>query len=411
MVELSLRKGDEEVMKYFLNKETTTIGRASLNDICLPDASISRTHITIVRKGDQFFATDRSTNGTFVNDKKISSCEIKPNDVIRLGPWTIFFGSLLDETEKSTEIIERDPTRVLSFRPEKNELVFERAILEVERTPKKKYAINKSIFSIGKSASNDLVLTDDYISNFHCKIENRKGIFFLKDLKSTNGTLLNGQRVIEGALPFGSVLEVGRIRLRFYSAEEARPLEPSTATEFEGIHSKHPKMREIFALIQRVASSDATILIQGDTGTGKELIARAFHKCSARSRKPFVAINCGAISKDLIESELFGHEKGAFTSAHQQRRGVFEQASGGTLFLDEVGDLPIDLQPKLLRVLETGEIKRVGGANLIDVDVRIVAATNRELAKEVQKGTFREDLFYRLFVQPPTVFGTTPKKS
>jgi two-component system response regulator HydG len=159
-------------------------------------------------------------------------------------------------------------------------------------------------------------------------------------------------------------------------------------------------MREIFALVKRVAASDATVLIQGESGTGKELVALAVHRLSGRDPKTFVAVNCGAISKDLVESELFGHEKGAFTSAHQQRQGVFEQAHGGTLFLDEIGELPLDLQPKLLRVLETNEIKRVGGTQLIDVDVRIVAATNKDLAAEVRAGKFREDLFFRLFVVP-----------
>ncbi len=400
MIELSLRKENAEVMRYRLNKERTTIGRASTNDICLPDASISRTHVTIVRTGDRYLATDQSTNGTYVNDERISSRELKPNDLIRLGVWTIHFGTTEIPEEAPTEIKDRDPTRILSFKPERNEIVFERAVLEISGPPRKLFPVTKSIIGIGKSKSNDIVLTDDFVSNFHCKIENRKGTFYLKDLGSTNGTLLNGQKIIETTLPYDSAIEVGRTRFRFFSSEEARPVESSSASEFEGIHSEHPKMRALFSLIQRVAPSDATVLVNGETGTGKELIARAIHNQSSRARKPFIAINCGAISKDLIESELFGHEKGAFTSAHQQRQGVFEQANGGTLFLDEIGELPLDLQPKLLRVLETGEIRRVGGSQLIDVDVRVVAATNRDLAVEVRKGRYREDLFFRLFVVP-----------
>lgn len=387
-------------MKYFLNKETTSIGRSSLNDVCLPDPAVSRTHLIIVRKGDQFIVTDKSTNGTFINDKRVSSCQLKIEDTIRIGTWVIRIGSAEEEGVEATPIPSRDPTRVLSYRPDRNELLYERAVLELTSPSKKRLTITKSITAIGKSKANDLIVNDDYVSNFHCKIENRKGIYFIKDLQSRNGTLVNGQKIIEAALPFDSVLEIGKAKLRFVSAEEAQEFSPSKETEFEGIVSSHPKMREIFTLVEKVAPSDVTVLIQGDSGTGKELIARAIHKRSGRDKKRFVVINCGAISKDLIESELFGHEKGAFTSAHQQRQGVFEQANGGTLFLDEIAELPLDLQPKLLRVLETGEIKRVGGTNLIDVDVRIVTATNRSLSSEVRTGKFREDLFYRLFVVP-----------
>lgn len=387
-------------MKYFLNKETTTIGRSSINDVCLPDPAVSRTHLVIVRKGDQYIATDKSTNGTFVNDQRISSSQLKIDDVIRIGSWTIRFGATKEEEAQETDVESRDPTRVLSYRPDRGELVCERAMIEVQAPHKRMIAVSKAMTSIGKSKSNDIILQDEYVSNFHCKIENRKGTFFIKDLQSTNGTTMNGQKIIETSLPFNSIIEIGKARFRFFSAEEIQELPPSKETEFEGIHSAHSKMREIFTLIRRVAPSDATILIQGESGTGKELVARAIHNLGGRDKRIFVVINCGAISKDLIESELFGHEKGAFTSAHQQRQGVFEQADGGTLFLDEIGELHLDLQPKLLRVLETGEIKRVGGTQLIDVDVRIVAATNKDLAAEVRKGKFREDLFFRLFVVP-----------
>ena len=254
--------------------------------------------------------------------------------------------------------------------------------------------------SIGSARSNDVVIEAEYVSNYHCRIENRKGEYFLKDLQSTNGTLLNGNRIIEAPLPVDSEIRIGKTTIRFTTEEEIEPLHASKASEYEGIVSNDPSMRSIFSLIDRLAKSDATVLIHGETGVGKELIARAIHKKSLRDKKPYLSINCGAISKDLIESELFGHEKGAFTSAHQQRKGLFEQAHGGTLFLDEIGELPLDLQPKLLRVLENGEIKRVGGSQLIDVDVRIVAATNRNLAQEISKGRFREALFYRLYVIP-----------
>jgi DNA-binding NtrC family response regulator len=167
---------------------------------------------------------------------------------------------------------------------------------------------------------------------------------------------------------------------------------------FHQIVSKNPKMHAVFELIQHVAPANSTVLIEGETGTGKELVARAIHEASPRARGPFVAINCAAVPETLLESELFGHEKGAFTSAVAQRRGRFEMADGGTFFLDEVGDVPASMQAKLLRVLQERRFERVGGSTSVEVDVRVVSATNRSLTKLVEAGKFREDLYYRLNV-------------
>ncbi len=169
---------------------------------------------------------------------------------------------------------------------------------------------------------------------------------------------------------------------------------------FENIVSKNEKMQKIFEVIKKVASYRSTILITGESGTGKELVARALHYNSDRSQNPFVAVNCGAIPENLLESELFGHVKGAFTDAIRTKKGLFEEADEGTLFLDEIGELPVQLQVKLLRVLQDGEIRRVGEAKPIKIDVRIVAATVKDLIREVNEGHFREDLFYRLNVFP-----------
>jgi transcriptional regulator with PAS, ATPase and Fis domain len=160
------------------------------------------------------------------------------------------------------------------------------------------------------------------------------------------------------------------------------------------------KMQEVFHLVEKVADCDSTILITGDTGTGKGLVAKAIHQKSKRKNKPFISINCGAIPENLLESELFGHVRGAFTGATVSKSGKFELAHGGTIFLDEIGDMSPDLQVKVLKVLEEGEFEQVGGAKTIKVDVRILAATHRDLPAEVQNGTFREDLFYRLYVIP-----------
>ncbi len=401
MAELNLFRNSEELMRFQIRKETVSIGRNPDNDICLPDMNISRLHMTITNKDSKYFINDKSTNGTFVNSKRIYSHELNDGDKIKIGSWMIKFSHNKEEIEEvSTKIIDSDPTRIISYKPDDNELVVERALLRLEGSKNKIYPVTKSIISIGKSKSNDIVITDEFASNFHAKIENRGGEFFIKDMGSTNGIILNGQKVLETSLPHNSLIEIGKTILKFYTENESRKVSPIKEIEFEGIISKSDKLREIFALIEKIANSDSTVLIQGETGTGKELLARAIYKRSARNSKPFVTINCGAISKDLIESELFGHEKGAFTSAHQQRKGAFEHANNGTIFLDEIAEMPLELQPKLLRVLENREIKRVGGNDLIDIDVRIIAATNKNLASEVKAGRFREDLFYRLMIIP-----------
>ena len=167
---------------------------------------------------------------------------------------------------------------------------------------------------------------------------------------------------------------------------------------FEGMIGTSTKMQDVFSAIRKVATTDAPVLIRGESGTGKELVARAIHRLSIRASRPFIPINCSAIPENLIESELFGHEKGTFTGAHVQRKGRFEMAEGGTLFLDEIGDLPLTLQVKLLRFLQEKTIERVGGREQIEVDTRIVAATNRDLEEAMRKATFRDDLFYRISV-------------
>jgi len=180
---------------------------------------------------------------------------------------------------------------------------------------------------------------------------------------------------------------------------------------FNAIIGQSHKMREVFSLIEKVSDSDSTIIITGETGTGKGLVARAIHQTSQRKNNPFIAINCGAIPENLLESELFGHVRGAFTGATASKIGKFERADGGTVFLDEIGDMSPDLQVKVLKVLEEGEFEQVGGIKTIKVDVRIIAATHRDLEEAVQKGCFREDLYYRLYVIPMMLAPLRDRKS
>ena len=402
MAHLTFFKGNQELIKYVLRQDHTTVGRSSSADICLPDSNVSRTHFVISLSGGNFILSDKSTNGTFLDGRQVVSQELKDGNRIKLGDWEIIFSLNNEDEDSGTAIIEgHDPTEVLSYDSEHSELIARKAYLEFKNPKKQVYCLDKDIVSIGKSKSNDIVLVDDsYVSKFHCKIEYRRGQFFAKDLRSTNGTFLNKQQIIETSIPTDGIVTVGKTDFRFFFEEKREKLKPHRVKKFQGMFGGTTIMQELFALIARVATSDATILIQGDTGVGKELVARSLHDLSNRSNKRMVNLNCSAIAKDLIESELFGHERGAFTSAHQKRKGAFEEANGGTLFLDEIGDMPLELQPKLLRVLENGEVKRVGSSSLIDIDVRVIAASNQNLHELVKQGKFREDLYHRLYVVP-----------
>jgi transcriptional regulator with GAF, ATPase, and Fis domain len=252
--------------------------------------------------------------------------------------------------------------------------------------------------NVGTLGSNDLVLTDSAVSRYHLRIATGVRGFELRDLDSTNGTFIGSLRIGEVTLGQQAEVRVGEslLRLTPLSDEEEVPLHP--ADRFGGMVGRSPQMRALFAQLEAIATSDVTVLIEGETGTGKELMAEEIHKNSPRAKGPFIVTDCGAIPEHLMESELFGHVKGSFTSAHADRTGAFELADKGTLFLDEVGELSAAAQPKLLRALENRQVKPVGASRYRPTDVRIIAATNRDLRLGVNEGTFRADLFYRLSV-------------
>jgi len=251
---------------------------------------------------------------------------------------------------------------------------------------------------IGTHEASDLVLTDRTVSRFHCEIVLSEGSATIRDLGSRNGTLVDGVSVLQAFLRSGATLTLGRSQIRFDLGTDHAKIPLSEHEQFGLMVGRSLPMRAAFALLEKAAASEVTVLIEGETGTGKEAAAESIHRESARREGPFVVVDCGAIPADLLESELFGHERGAFTGAVAARQGAFEAASGGTIFLDEVGELAADLQPKLLRALERHEVKRVGGNKYVPCDVRVVAATNRNLRSEVNARKFRSDLYYRLAV-------------
>jgi DNA-binding NtrC family response regulator len=250
---------------------------------------------------------------------------------------------------------------------------------------------------VGAHASCDLVLTDAQVSRRHAELAIADGGVRVKDLGSTNGTWWQGSRITEVVVPPGATVQFGATPVRV-SGAEAPAMPPSERTRFGAMVGTSVAMRELFAVLELAAPSDATILIEGESGTGKELAARAVHDASARAAGPFVVVDCSSIAENLIDSQLFGHVRGAFTGADRDRKGAFVEATGGTLFLDELGELPLPVQARLLRALEAQTVQPVGADRPVAVDTRVVAATHRNLARMVDAKEFRFDLFYRLAV-------------
>ncbi len=281
------------------------------------------------------------------------------------------------------------PTKIayISGRPAALHLRKCKLVLEREDGQTSEYIFDQGNIAIGAMEDNDLVIEDDTVSRYHCRIYQDENSYLLQDLDSTNGTFINRVRIKEAYLKPGCTVLDERVEIL-----------PSNREAFGRIVGKSVRMREIFGILEKIAPTSVTVVIEGETGTGKEVVARTVHECSNRAKGPFVVFDCGAVPENLIESELFGHEKGSFTGAIMARQGLFEMAQGGTIFLDELGELNLDLQPKLLRALEQREVRRVGSNKPVKIDVRVVAATNRNLEEEVKAGRFREDLFYRLSV-------------
>ena len=296
----------------------------------------------------------------------------------------------LHRVERPTEIIyeQRQPI-----------LVLRSAVLRVVAGPDVDASCKLSLnrVGVGTARDNALQLSDPKVSSHHLEFHVQDQGYLLRDLQSTNGTYFRGARVSEALVGMASEVRIGDTVLRLDRGEETSEVVRSNR-QFGSLIGSSRAMQQVYGILAAVAPTDATVLIEGETGTGKELVAEELHRHSPRRKRLFTVVDCGAQSQELIASELFGHEHGAFTGAVSHREGVFERARGGTVFLDEIGELPLALQSHLLGVLERRVIKRVGGNVTRKVDFRLVAATNRDLAQEVREGSFRQDLYYRLAV-------------
>jgi len=251
---------------------------------------------------------------------------------------------------------------------------------------------------VGTAPDCELVLTDDRVSRRHARIARGDGGFEVEDLRSRNGTVYQGSQVTRAQLPPGATLKLGKTFLRIHALPRSLEVAPSQSRRFGELVAESLAMREVFAVLQLAARSDVTVLIEGETGVGKELAARALHAESRRRGGPFVGLDCSALPESLIESELFGHEQGAFTGASARREGAFRRAHRGTLFVDELGAIPLSVQARLLRAIEERRVKPVGSDREVPVDLRLIVAAHEDLAARVAEGSFRPDLYYRLSV-------------
>src|SRR5215470_6329525 len=290
---------------------------------------------------------------------------------------------------------------VLGTRPKPDRLAVQEFHLVLVNTDKagSSYPLAQPGVKVGKAPDNDLVIDHPTVSRNHLIVRRQGDRFLVQDLGSTNGTFIDGAQVREAYLRPGALLEVGDVQLRFQPQVAPMEIAPISEDCLGDLVGKSLPMRQIFALLKRIAPTDSTLLLVGETGSGKGAAAKVIHRLSPRSAGPLVVFDCAAVSDSLIESELFGHEKGAFTGAVAQRIGCLERAHGGTLFLDEIDDLAMDLQPKLLRAIEDREFRRLGASDAhVSFDARIVVASKKDLWAETQAGRFREDLYFRLSV-------------
>ncbi len=364
----------EPVRTFALADRPLEIGRDPRCDIVVHDEGVADRALLV-----------QATGGTVMAYELGRAGRGRPRVMPRHEPLALGAGHAVVRVDAPMiEVVERTE-RMLSFR---ESAVF--VLLVGLGEGARRLRITSHPVVVGASEDADLVLADRAVSARHCRLDPVPGGIRLRDLGSRNGTWVDGVRIDNAELRAGAVLRVGRTDLRLVLAAGR------DGSGDVGMVAESASMLRVLSEVERLAKLPWPVFVQGETGVGKEGVAQAIHRASPRARGPWVALNAGGLSPQLVESELFGHEKGAFTGAASQHRGVFEQAHGGTLFLDEVGELPLDLQARLLRVLETFEVRRVGAERAVRVDVKLVCATHRDLRAMVSSGRFREDLYYRI---------------
>ncbi|MGF1465836.1 MAG: sigma 54-interacting transcriptional regulator [Sandaracinaceae bacterium] len=378
---IELYRGDDLVRAYPLGGRALEVGRSPGCDIVVHDPGVRDRHVLLVPDADGVRLYDLA-----VRDR---SRALGGGQVYPLGAChrlvRAYAADLARDAPSATAPLARRCTR----RPPL-------ALVVGRGGARREIAFTGDPLAVGSAPDNDLVLSDGAVSAHHLRLEPTLTGVQVRDLGSRNGTLVDGVPVQLAQLEPGARVGAGRTELRLVTRGDPGPQHPV---------ARSGAMREVLDEVDRLASLPWPVLIEGESGAGKEEVARALHRQSPRAEGPFIAVNSGAMPANLVESELFGHERGAFTGADRERKGVFEQAHGGTLFLDEIGELPLALQAKLLRVLETWRVRPVGSERERPVEVRLICATHRDLRRGVQEQRFRQDLFFRLarlvIVVPP----------
>jgi two-component system response regulator HydG len=388
--EIVMIRSGEELASVPVDKNPFRIGRSPSNELSLPDKTISRHQCEIVEKDGVWMLLDRSGKGTIVDGKTVSEAKLTDGSRIEIGGFEL---GVRDIPEKVVSVVTSARRGITAKRPIKGSSDKTLSLTGKVAGRFVEAALEGRQLRVGSSTENDLVIKDPLVSRFHCRFYRMDNTWYLRDLESTNGTFINGARVTETEINPGMVIQVGDVVLIVQT-----PREETAYPGAFGIIGEDPAMQKVFDQLRNIAKSDGTVLITGETGSGKEVVARAIHQLSSRCESKLVVFDCSTVSPNLIDSKLFGHKKGSFTDARDDRKGVFEEADCGTLFIDEIGDLPLELQPKLLRALESREIYRIGENDPRRVDTRIISATNRSLPDMVKAGTFRQDLFFRLKV-------------
>jgi transcriptional regulator with AAA-type ATPase domain len=378
-----------------LRSTRLVVGRSDTScDVALPGEAVSRVHFVLDRRAEGWVLADRSRHGTEVNGARVATHLLRDGDLVTVGGHRARFEATADDASRrppATTFV-RDVACEQLLDVVGDAWTVSAATLRFVRGPRvgDHVPLTRSVTVLGGPDSPlDLPAPAALLRVV-------RGRALVEPL-GEGAAMLAGERVREPTpVLAGEEIRIGPhgFVVDHESVDRSAPERPS----FGELQGNSPAMRRLFGVLERVAASDAVVLVTGESGTGKELAARGLHEASDRAGGPMVAVNCAAVADPLFESELFGHEKGAFTGATGRRDGAFQQAHGGTLFLDEIGELKPDLQAKLLRALESGEVRRVGGDRVEYPDVRLIAATNRDLAAEVRAGRFRSDLFYRVAV-------------
>ncbi len=394
MAQLVFYKEDARLVEYRLTSGRTSIGRADNCDVALPGGDVSRTHCIIDGDGDTWRVIDRSRHGITVDGVPAKRAELRDGSRICFGGYTIEV-RLGRQDARPTDEATPERSHEVILATDDGHLLVEGVSFVVTEGPDagRRFPLRAARLTVGAPPS-DIGLSDATLEPDHLLLRIARGRVMVGP--GAGATWLDGARIRDITPLFADdELSFGHTVARIQSDQHD---EAPTAPRFGDMVGQTPQMQQLFGTLRRFAGHHFPVLITGESGTGKELAARGVHQASARATGPFIPLNCGAIATELFESELFGHDKGAFTGADRQKDGAFHRADGGTLFLDEVGELPEAAQAKLLRTLESGEVRRVGGTDVRYPDVRVVAATNRDLVAEAGAGRFREDLYYRLAV-------------